>query len=67
MPWEGPYVRQVVTLDALKAAMSPFHDCSCPIEQRVGAYLTSDLATVVPFYRSSKLKEPDLARAERVR
>jgi hypothetical protein len=54
VPWEGAYVRQVVTKDALEAAMTPFHDCSCPIEQRVGAYLTGDLATVVPFYELEK-------------
>ena len=54
VPWEGLYVRQVVTLDALKAAMTPFHDCSCPIEQRVGAYLSDDLAAVTPFYELEK-------------
>jgi len=54
VPWEGPYVRQVVTFDALKAAMAPFHDCNCPIEQRVGAYLADDLTTVTPFYELEK-------------
>jgi hypothetical protein len=54
VPWEGLYVRQVVTPAAIKAAMSPFHDCGCPIEQRVGAYLADDLATVVPFYELEK-------------
>jgi hypothetical protein len=54
VPWEGPYVRQVVTFDAVKAAMAPFHDCHCSIEQRVGAYLADDLATVVPFYELEK-------------
>jgi hypothetical protein len=54
VPWEGAYVRQVVTKDALEAAMTPFHDCGCPIEQRVGAYLSDDLATVVPFYELEK-------------
>jgi hypothetical protein len=54
VPWEGPYVRQVVTFDALKAAITPFHDCNCPIEQRVGAYLSDDLATVIPFYELEK-------------
>ena len=34
--------------------MTPFHDCGCPIEQRVGAYLSDDLATVVPFYELEK-------------
>jgi hypothetical protein len=54
VPWEGFYVRQVVTSASLKAAMSPFHDCGCPIEQRVGAYLAGDLATVLPFYELEK-------------
>ena len=52
--WEGPYVRQVVTFGAMKAAMAPFHDCTCPIDQRVGAYLAADLATVIPFYELEK-------------
>ncbi|HXQ17655.1 MAG TPA: S1/P1 Nuclease [Caulobacteraceae bacterium] len=54
VPWEGVYVRQVVTVAAMKAAMSPFHDCGCPIEQRVGAYLAGDLTTVIPFYELEK-------------
>jgi len=54
VPWEGAYVRQVVTLDAVKATMRPFHDCNCPIDQRVGAYLADDLATVIPFYELEK-------------
>ncbi|HVM98613.1 MAG TPA: S1/P1 Nuclease [Caulobacteraceae bacterium] len=54
VPWEGPYVRQVVTYPAMQAAMTPFRDCGCPIEQRVGAYLTADLATTVPFYELEK-------------
>jgi hypothetical protein len=54
VPWEGLYVRQVVTEGAVKAAMRPFHDCACPIEQRVGAYLADDVATVIPFYELEK-------------
>ena len=54
VPWEGPYVRRVVTPEAMRAAMTPFHDCACPIEQRVGAYLNADLATTVPFYELEK-------------
>ena len=53
-PWEGPYVRQVVTPQALAAAMPAFQDCQCAIEQRVGAYLMSDSRTVVPFYELEK-------------
>jgi hypothetical protein len=54
VPWEGAYVRQVVTPRAVRAAMSPFHDCACPIEQRVGAYLAGDLGQVIPFYELEK-------------
>lgn len=54
VPWEGPYTAHAVTLAAAKAAMPPFHDCGCPIEQRVGAYLMSDWRTVVPFYELEK-------------
>jgi hypothetical protein len=54
VPWEGPYVRRVVTPQAMEAAMPPFHDCNCPIEQRVGAYLNDDLSTTVPFYELEK-------------
>jgi hypothetical protein len=53
-PWEGAYVRQMITTDAVKAKLGPFHDCACPIEQRVGAYLAADMATVVPFYELEK-------------
>ena len=54
VPWEGEYVRRVVTLDAVKAAMRPFHDCNCPIDQRVGAYLSDDLGSMIPFYELEK-------------
>ena len=54
VPWEGAYVRQVVTPQAVAAAMRPFGECNCPIETRVSVYLLDDLATVVPFYRLEK-------------
>ena len=64
VPWEGLYVRQVVTPQALRAAMPPFHDCQCPIEQRIGAYMMSDSRTVVPFYELEKAGafKPGVAR-----
>lgn len=52
--WEGVYVRQVVDYADVRARMAPFQDCGCPLEQRVGAYLTSDLAQVIPFYELEK-------------
>jgi hypothetical protein len=54
VPWEGRYVEQVVTPEAVRAAMPPFHDCACSIEQRVGAYLTDDWKQVIPFYELQK-------------
>ena len=54
VPWEGPYTARVVTLGAVRVGMAPFHDCRCPIEQRVGAYLMGDQRTVVPFYELEK-------------
>jgi hypothetical protein len=53
-PWEGIYVRQVVTPEGVAAAMPPFHDCQCPIEQRAGAYLAGTSRTVIPFYELEK-------------
>lgn len=54
VPWEGPYTARTVRLAAAEAAMPTFHDCACPIGQRVGAYLMSDWRTVVPFYALEK-------------
>jgi hypothetical protein len=54
VPWEGIYASRVVDYAAMRTRMRPFQDCACPIEQRVGAYLTGDLATVVPFYELEK-------------
>jgi len=54
VPWEGVYVRGNVPYRTVLAKMTPFSDCGCPIEQRVGAYLMADLATVVPFYELEK-------------
>ncbi|MGH6956257.1 MAG: S1/P1 Nuclease [Caulobacteraceae bacterium] len=54
VPWEGAYVRRTVTLKGVRAAMAPFHDCACPIGERVGAYLTDDLHQVIPFYQLEK-------------
>jgi hypothetical protein len=53
-PWEGAYVRQFVTPAGVSAGMRPFTDCNCPMEQRVGAYLTDDTNAVVPFYELQK-------------
>jgi hypothetical protein len=54
VPWEGAYVRAAIPYGAVTQRLRPFQDCGCPIEQRVGAYLAGDLATVVPFYELEK-------------
>jgi hypothetical protein len=54
VPWEGVYVRRAVTLAAVRAAMAPFHDCGCAIDERVGAFLEDDLSQVIPFYELEK-------------
>ncbi|HUO12419.1 MAG TPA: S1/P1 Nuclease [Caulobacteraceae bacterium] len=53
-PWEGTYVRLNVPYDAVLSRVGTFQDCSCPIEQRAGAYLATTLATVIPFYELEK-------------
>jgi len=62
--WEGDYVRANVTLPAVRAAMSPFHDCACQIQMRVGAYLMEGVHQVVPFYELQKAGgfQPGVAR-----
>lgn len=54
VPWEGPYTAHAVTPQAVRAAMPGFHDCQCPIEQRVGAYLMGNSRAVTPFYELEK-------------
>jgi hypothetical protein len=51
VPWEGTYVKGVVTPQATRAAMPAFTDCGCPVEKRVIAYLTRTNSYVIPFYR----------------
>jgi hypothetical protein len=54
VPWEGVYVRNNVDYQQVLAAMPAPAPCDCPIAERVGAYLTADQATVVPFYELEK-------------
>ena len=64
-PWEGAYVRAAISYDAVMQRLTAFHDCNCPIEQRVGAYLTTTGTTVVPFYELEKagaFREPGVAK-----
>ncbi|MFI4974742.1 MAG: S1/P1 Nuclease [Caulobacterales bacterium] len=52
--FEGVFVRDNVTLEAVQAKLTPFHDCGCPIERRTADYLTTTAATVIPFYELQK-------------
>ncbi len=48
--FEGPFVKSNITLSAVKAAMAPYRDCGCKIDQRVSGYLKTTLALVKPLY-----------------
>lgn len=53
-PFESDLVQATVKADAVAAKMTPFKSCNCPIEQRVGAYLTTTGGFVIPFYEMEK-------------
>ncbi len=53
-PFEGPFVRANVTLQAVRAKMPPPGDCRCEIEARASAYLGQTYAQVLPLYRLEK-------------
>lgn len=48
--FEGPFVKANFKIADIKAAMSPYRDCSCGIDQRTPAYLKTTLAQVRPLY-----------------
>jgi len=48
--FEGAFVRQFVDRTAVVAAVKPYRDCGCSIEERVRAYLLATQAQVVPLY-----------------
>ena len=48
--FEGPFVKAHVTLAAVRKAMAPYSPCTCPIEERVPAYLKATFGQVKPFY-----------------
>lgn len=54
VPLEGPYVRRTVRAEQVRAAMTPFADCHCPIEARVRRYLEVNYALVEVFYQLEK-------------
>lgn len=53
-PFESELVKATVKADAVAAKMTPYTSCNCPIEQRVGAYLTRTETFVIPFYEMEK-------------
>ncbi len=63
LPFEGAFVRQWVTEDAVRAAMPAAKPCA-PIESCTAQYLADTAASVIPFYELQKaggLKGPDPA------
>jgi hypothetical protein len=44
-------VRAFVSREMVAAAIPPYRDCGCTIQQRTARYLDASLAEVVPFYR----------------
>ncbi|HEY0648115.1 S1/P1 Nuclease [Phenylobacterium sp.] len=53
-PFESDLVQATVKPAAVAAKMTPFKSCECPIEQRIGAYLTQTGTFVIPFYEMEK-------------
>ena len=49
--FEGSFVKANVTAAQVRAAMAPYKNCACKIEQRVPAYLKTTLALVRPLYQ----------------
>jgi hypothetical protein len=52
--FEGAFVRKFIDPQSVRADLSAYADCHCPIDQRVAAYLASTNAKVIPFYRLDK-------------
>jgi hypothetical protein len=53
--FEGALVRRYVDEAAVRADMTPYHDCHCQISQRTAAFLAATSAQVAPLYRLQKL------------
>lgn len=53
-PFEGAFVRNFVSPDAVRAKMPPMTDCACPVERRTADYLIVTSKTVEPFYQLYK-------------
>ena len=53
-PFESDLVQATVKPAAVAAKIAPLRLCNCPIEQRVGDYLTTTGRQVIPFYEMEK-------------
>ena len=53
-PFEGPFVRDHVTLMAVRAAMPAPADCHCSMMERTAGYLAQTASQVIPLYRLEK-------------
>jgi hypothetical protein len=51
---EGAFVRDFVGEGLVRAAMTPYRDCACPIDRRAAAYLAATSRQVTPFYELYK-------------
>lgn len=52
--YEGAFVRRFIRPSAVRAEMSPFGDCRCPLIERTEAYLAATNAEVRPLYQLFK-------------
>ena len=51
--FEGAFVKSFVSYPQVLAAVGPYHDCGCAIEQRVPQYLAQTLSQVGPLYQTA--------------
>lgn len=49
-PFEGAFVKGAVTIDRVRADMTPLSTCGCPVETRTIGYLQRTLTFVEPLY-----------------
>ena len=60
-PFEADFVRDHVTMAAVRAKMSPYRNCGCPIDKRTIDYLLEGNTLVEPLYQL--WKDGEFARA----
>ncbi|MFN3513674.1 MAG: S1/P1 Nuclease [Phenylobacterium sp.] len=53
-PFEGEFVAQNVSAEAVRAGMAPFRPCDCAVEARTVDYLLASLTQVEPLYALEK-------------